>query len=247
MLQKFFILKSQYNKKLCIYVRLKRGFNMSVDIWQIGEQIKASDYYNYAKNNVKQNFQAWFLTGRAYNEAQATKQLANICDAMSTSYDQIINDQNEYVIELNEDLTDFEELKESIDEKIEQLYSEIKILGKKEEDGTITEEEQKELNIKRGELSSYMSDADKQINEKQNNIKSKNIDSQISSFSSKEAIAKDYGETTVEKAEEHLSSLHLFDDIYRIALQSGNNLLDKVEKSTEINDRIKECNKSFKI
>jgi len=219
---------------------------MSIDIWQIGEQIKASDYYNNAKDNAKSRCGIFGYIGKL-DEITATIQLAGICDAMSASYDQIISDQNEYIIELDDEVAVFEELKDSIDEKIEQLYSEIKILGKKEKDGTITEEEQKELNIKRGELSSYMSDADKQINEKQNNIKSKNIDAQISSFRTKEAIAKDYGETTVEKAEEKLSSIHLFDDIYNKALKSGNNLLDKVEKSTEINDRIKEYNKSFKI
>lgn len=228
---------------------------MSSEIWKIGVKTNAEDMFN----NVKENGVGgcWFARG----EVAAVKYLGNLCNAMSEAYDEIIEDQNEYLIDLENDVSKLEDLQEDINAKIKQLYKEIKELEKKEQKGTITEEEQLELESKKGELKTLMEDSDNQILEKGNEAKTKS-EEQTGKYKSKEAAAKDYGTTTVQKgqplADTELKTKSFWRSIFggtgrekkaagEFAVKAGTELLDKVNESTVIDKEIEKNYKKFNV
>ncbi len=228
---------------------------MSSEIWKIGVKTNAEDMFN----NVKENGVGgcWFARG----EVAAVKYLGNLCNAMSEAYDEIIEDQNEYLIDLENDVDSLEDLQEEISEKIKKLYKEIKELEKKEQKGTITEEERLELESKKGELKTLMEDSDNQILEKGNEAKTKS-EELTGKYKSKEAAAKDYGTTTVEKgqplADTELKTKSFWRSLFggtgrekkeagEFAVKAGTELLNKVSESATIDDKIEKNYKKFNV
>lgn len=220
---------------------------MSSEIWKIGQQTNAQNLYASIKDGIK------IGTG----ELLAVKHLTNICDKMSEAFGEIIDDQNEYLIEIEGEAAELESLKDDIDEKLIKLYNEIKAQEKKEQDGSITEEEKQELEAKKSELKAFMKDSDSKIAEKSESFKSKD-NTKLNESKSKMSIAKNYGEVTVEKGSAIADSEYEVKlwfggsvrlnttNLGKTAVDAGNNLLDKVETSLEINDKINENNRVFK-
>ena len=226
---------------------------MSSEIWKVGQEINAQSMFKNINDNGING--CWSVRG----EVAAVKVLTQMCNQMTTEFDEILDDQNEYLIEMENADLNFENLKADINEKIKQLYEEIKALEKKEQNGSITEEEQEELKSKKGELDALMKDSDNKVEEQVNAVKSKG-DEKIQSQKSKIAVAKNYGEVTVEKgtplSETEVSS-GFFKKLFGCtgkskkeageeAVEAGNNLLDKVTKSNDINDEIDKHYKNFK-
>ena len=227
---------------------------MSSDVWKIGQETSAQDMYD----NIKQKG----LNGCRFlrSDVIAVNQLTKICNAMTEAYDEVIDDKNEYLFEINEKVNEFENLKEDIDTKIQQLMQEIKSLEKKEQDGSITEEEQKNLENKKEELNTLISNSDKQIDDKTKEVKEKSNE-KVNKNKSKTAIAKNYGETTVEKGTplaETKVSHGFFKKLFGCtgknkkeagekAVEAGNNLLDKVDISNELDSDINKKYKTFNV
>ena len=67
--------------------------------------------------------------------------LLNTCEHLTKNYEQIIVDQNEYEVDIEENIEEIETLEEDIRAKIKKLEAEIAELNKKKEDGKITKEE----------------------------------------------------------------------------------------------------------
>ena len=222
---------------------------MSSEIWKIGQETSAKDMYEVSKRR------SIFA-----DEIFGVQKLTQICKTMSASYDEVVDDQNEYLIEMEGELNSIEDLKEEIDEKIKQLYNEIKELDKKEQNGTITDEEREKLKTKNGELDKYMHDADSRLDEKSNQITTKNNE-KANKHKSKQTIAKDYAETTIEKgtplAETEVKTKSFWRCLFGgtgenkkkagdAALEAGNELLDKVCTSEEIDSKIENNIKQIK-
>lgn len=222
---------------------------MVSNIWKVCQETNAQQMYENVKN-------ANFFN----KELNAVKSLTNICNQISDSYDEILDDQNEYLFELENDTASLDALKEDVDQKIKALFEEIKALDKKEKDGTITEEEKQELENKRGELSVLMKDSDEKINNAVSEAKAKG-DEKINQQKSKVAVAKNYGEVTLEKGKpladtkvSHGFFKKLFGStgknkkvVGEKAVEAGNNLLDKVSESTDINAKIEKGYKNIRI
>ena len=228
---------------------------MSSEIWKIGLETNAGDMYNNIKENGIDG--CWFIRG----EVMAVKYLGHLCNTMSEAYDEIIEDQNEYLIDLENDVDSLEDLQEEISEKIKKLYKEIKELEKKEQKGTITEEERLELESKKGELKTLMEDSDNQVLEKGNEVKAKS-EEQTGKYKSKEAVAKDYGTTAVEKgqplADTELKTKSFWRSLFggtgrekkeagEFAIKAGTELLNKVSESATIDDKIEKNYKKFNV
>ena len=222
---------------------------MASEIWKIGQDTNAQEMFEKSKR-----------MGIWQSEIFGVRKLTEICKTMSASYDEVVDDQNEYLIEMEGEINSIEDLKDEIDEKIKQLFTEIKKLDKKEKDGTITDEEREELKAKKGELDTYMHDADAKLDEKSNKIaesNSKNADK----HKSKQAIAKDYGETTVEKgtplANTEVKTKSFWRSIFGgtgegrkkagdAAVKAGEELLNKVGISEEIDKKVEDNIKQIK-
>ncbi len=219
---------------------------MSSEIWNIN--ISAQDYYKKVEENVP-----------AHSEVIAVKVLTNTCEDMSADFDELLEDENNYEIELDSLYDEFDNFEESSEDKIKTLLSEIQILERKEKDGTITEEEQKELDAKRTEFQSLNAEVQSKTKEQSDSInaKSENISSAIKDISTKEKMAKNFGEFLIEKgtplAETEVSS-GFFKKLFGNtgadkkeagdnALKAGNVLLGKVRNSIANSSAIERANR----
>jgi len=218
---------------------------MSSEIWKIGQETSAEDYYK----NIREKGINGCIFQRS--ETIAVSQLTNVCQAMIDAYNDIVEDQNEYQLEIDEIMKRAENTANDIQERIEKLLAEINELKQKEENGTLTEEEKGQLLVKLGQLRDLedlaavnnKTENDK-VNEKNDELKFENR--------SKEKIATEYGETTVEKGTP-LANTEVKGGFFRKlfgstgkhkkevgekAVQVGNNLLSKVSESVQIQNEI---------
>ncbi len=229
------------------------------DVWQLGKDTTASDFHQNVKD--KGIGECWFLRG----EVNAVKALTFVCQAMTISYDDVVDDQNQYLLEIDNLSSQLNVLNGNIQSKIEALQEEIKTIQKeikqlqeKEKNGTITEEEREllkekcgELYTKQEEIFNLTGESEKSTKDGINSIKSKHVEMQ-NSYKTRAKIATDYGETTVEKgkplAETEVKGgffRSLFGSTGRYekeageqAVQAGNELLDKANGSLETANEI---------
>lgn len=212
------------------------------DVWKIGQEINAKDYYN--------TFKELPLTR---GDVLAAKALTNVCEKMTQAYEQVIQDQNEYLIDIETSYEEMSTLEADLQAKIKQVEERLAELLKKQEDGTITESEQAEILSLNSELESLRAQADKQLGQKQDDI-SKLQENANKNHKSKKAIATNYGEVAIEKGEPLSETKDKTKSFWRKIfggwdkseerkagknlLQAGNDLLDKVSIATEIDETI---------
>lgn len=218
---------------------------MTSEVWKIGKETQAQDYYK----DIKQNgLNGMFMLK---SEAIAVNQLTKVCQEMINAYEEVIDDQNEYMFDIDEMVSKAEDTANDIRQRIEELEKEVAELTQKQEDGTITDEEKGELSAKSSELKYLQGLAEKTNEDNTKEIKDKN-EERKSEYRSKEKIATDYGETTVEKgtplAETKVKGgffRKLFGttgkhkkEVGERAVKTGNELLDKVSDSSKIEEKI---------
>lgn len=131
------------------------------------------------------------------NTVFAVSQMTKICEKMNEELNNIKDEQTNYEMDMAEEYADLLAEQAEIEEKMITLNKEIKDLEQKEKDGTITDEEQKELKTKRGELtnlfkSSKQDEMNDLINESEQ--KSNNLNNKLE-------VAQDFGEVTQEKGQ----------------------------------------------
>lgn len=185
-------------------------------------------------------------------EITAANVLTDICNKMAKDYDQIIADQNDYLVDIEVSLDEISDLEADLETKVEQLEKEQEELLKKKEGGTITEEEEAELLAKNDEITNLNTQAKTQIDTKNNEINKTTQEA-----GKKEDIAakaKDYGETAIEKGQPLSETKDkkksfwrkLFGgwnkqaerDAGKKLLEAGNGLLEQVNTSSEIDNEI---------
>ena len=213
---------------------------MSSEIWKIGQQDTAQGLYENVKKAVPSN-----------SEVRAVKVLTDICNKINAAYDEVIQDQNEYLMDIEKEDAELQKLVEETQKEINDNFTQIKKLEQKEQDGTITEEEQAELDSKKGKFNGLINDSNSQIKDKSGKLATESKE-RTNEQKSKISIAKNYGEVTVEKgtplSETHVSS-GFFKKLFGCtgadkkeagdkAVEAGNNLLDKVGQSLDINEQI---------
>ena len=220
---------------------------MSSEIWKIGQETNAQQMYEQAK------------IGALNNKIRGVLTLANMCNQMSEVFGEILDDQNEYLLDIENSDFGLQDLKTNLNKQIEKLMDEVKALEIKKQNGDITEEEQKDLNSKREELESLIGNFDSQIKNEKDKINEKSTE-KLQENKSKVAIAKNYGEVTIEKgtplAETEVSSgffKKLFGctgqdekDAGDAAVKAGTELLEKVDISDELNNQIDKHYNSIK-
>lgn len=188
-----------------------------------------------------------------FGSTLAAKVLTNACNSMSTEVDNIIQDQNDYFGEIEVELGDIIGLQEDMDNQVAQLEKEINELLAKKEDGTITEEEEKELESKTGEISTLTSSANSQIESKNSALKG--LVEKSNSCTSYLKSAEDYASTAVEKGEPLANTQNKRKSFWRKIfggwdksgirevgenlVEAGNNLGDKVGSASQIMNEIK--------
>ena len=220
---------------------------MATDVWEIGQNMSADKFYDEAQFYMPNVFVA-------KNEVVGANRMAEVCDKMSETYDQIIKDQNEYLLEIDNGFEDIAALESDLQAKIEALKKEIESLLKKKSAGTITEEEEAELVSKTAEMESLQTQFEEQVGTKNNQISEIANKAEQDGHKSKQAIALDYGETAVEKGEALSQTKNKRKSFWRKIfggwnqqkkrdagkklLESGEALLERVSTSSDIDDKI---------
>lgn len=201
------------------------------DVWKIAANTNASDMYQITKS---------MLFG---SEIMAANRLTNMCNQMSLSYDQIIDDQNEYITEIDAQINEIETLQKELDAKIkEQEVERNKILSKAGNDG-LSEDDEAKVNTINSEIEALNGDANAKIGSISSDIKGSS--SKLENTTSKADIATDYGNTAVEKGTPLANTEDKRKSFWRKlsgswnksaereagkkAVEAGNNLLDQVE------------------
>ena len=218
---------------------------MSSEIWQVGQKMSASDMYKDVKENGFEGIK--FLR----SDMMAVVQLTKACEKMIQAYNEITEDQTSYLVELDNESLELENLQADTEAKIKELMAEIKELEEKKENGTITEEEEAELESKKTELDSFHKSSAADIKTRTDKL-TDSADERVKESRSKISIANDYGETTVDKGTP-LAETKVKGGFFRKlfgstgkskkqvgenAVRTGNELLDKVADSVELNNDI---------
>ena len=223
------------------------------DVWKIGQDVKAADVWN--NGMLAGEYGAGFIwCGRVQQtDVQKANTLTNMCKAMSETYNQIVDDQNEYLVEVDEEMKEIEALQQELEAKIKAQEAERnKILEAAGHDG-LSEEDEAKVNSIEDEISGLTEDT---------NTKIADINSKVDSTSekakghrSKSEIATDYGNTAVEKGTPLSEMKDKRKSFWRKtfggwnksaerkagkkAVEAGNNLLEQVNTASDIEDKIK--------
>lgn len=223
------------------------------DVWKIGQNSKASEVWDNAyKAGGYAVYETRYL-GVVQTDITKANTLANICKAMSETYSQIVDDQNEYLVEVDEEMKEIEALQQELEAKIKAQEAERnKILEAAGHDG-LSEEDEAKVNSIEDEISGLTEDT---------NTKIADINSKVDSTSekakghrSKAEIATDYGETAVEKGTPLSEMKDKRKSFWRkafggwnksaereagkAAVDAGNDLLEQVATATDVEDKIK--------
>lgn len=206
------------------------------DVWKIAAQKSATDLYN-------EKIGGWCFT----SDIMKAERLTSMCNQMSNTYDQIIDDQNDYEMEIDAQLEEIETLKKDLEEKIQAQEAERqKILKTAGNDG-LTKEDESKIQTIDAEIASLNGDTNSKISaigSKVDDTSSKEKDN-----ASKAEIATDYGETAIEKGTPLANTKDKRKSFWRKlsgswnkaatrkagndAIDAGNNLLEKVATTSK--------------
>lgn len=202
------------------------------------------------KPQAEKFYNAWKDMGIFGGEILAAKVLTKTCDRYSKEFENIIKDQNEYILELDDNLEYIDNIQAELEEKIAELEAEKEELLAKEKDGTLTEEDKQRLEEIDAEIETLTNSANDDISA--HYVEAEHDEEGINSYDYRVAAATDFGETAVKKGEplsktqdkrksfwrKIFGGWNMKD--YRKAgeklLKSGNNLLDKVDESKSLNE-----------
>ena len=211
------------------------------NVWQIGQEKNAATFYDNMKKMI-------FIGSELY----AIGALTGMCNTMNSEFDEITNDENNYLIELDSIENDISAAKNELAQKIAELKAQIDKLEKKYDNGTITDKELEELKQKKQELNILVSDGNSYIDSMNSDAKTKGQEV-IKTHESKIKVAEDYGNVTLEKGTP-LAETKVKGGFFRKlfgttgkdkkkagekAVEAGNNLLDKVNVSKDLEKNIK--------
>lgn len=214
------------------------------DIWKIGQENSADRVYRQMKS-----------LGIGKCEQFAVARLTDMCEQMITEFDTVLQDKNEYILELEDYNLEVENANDDLQAKINKLLEEIEALRAKEQNGTITEEEKEELAAKNAELDGLYSQNNSVVETKGNELQTKG-ETLSADCKSKEKIATEYAETTIEKGQPLADTVVQRASFWRKltgktkrqkakkelgenAVKTGNALLEQVQISTELDPAMK--------
>ena len=224
---------------------------MSSDVWKIAQNTDANFVYETSSYYSG-------LFGLRKNELNGLKKITSMCLEMTANFEEVIQDQNKYIIEFENLEMEYLQNQENIENEINRLLAEIKALEMKEQNGTITEDEQKELSAKKDRLNSLYSGYSENKKDKQAELAESKA--QIKNeYGQKEKIAHNYGNLAIEKGNSFIDeeldkklkegeTISAFKYVFngkldrhlngKTAIAAGDALLDKVEESSLVDNKI---------
>ena len=158
------------------------------DVWKIGQENTSEDLYAKIKNRP-------FIG----NELIAVKILTNICNDMAKDFEKIVEDQNEYLFELEENTNNITELEQELKAKLQALEAEKNAILSKGAPDTLSDEDKQRLEEIDAEIETITKSTNSDIQTLE--TESDEAQDEVIGYDKKVSIATDYGETAIEKGE----------------------------------------------
>lgn len=212
------------------------------------------------ENSVRQNnaekFWEEMKSGKMgpvfFGQKMAASILGMVCDELAKKIETTIADTNEYVLDVDVTFAEFNATNAEIEAKIKKIEAEIASLQNKEKDGTITEEEKSELGVKTAELESLR--AQSAVSSAKQEKEASSVAGKLKENETLLAKGKDYGDTAIEKGKPMMETQDKHKSFWRKLfgtwnnqdirdsgkklVDSGENLLSKVDSSIELNKTV---------
>lgn len=222
------------------------------DVWKIGQDMKAEEFYNKAGKKGPAIFDA---TARVVS-------LTNTCIGMSRSYEQTIQDQNNYLLEIDDQLDEIENLQKELEAKVKAQTAEKEKLVKSAGDKGLPDEDKAKIDEINDEINTLTGETNTKIEGLNGNIKA--VASKSKYDLNKADIATDYGSTTIEKGQQLTEAkaedysggwermfYNLWDEAGQRkagekAVEAGNNLFNQINISSDIEKEINQKTRVLK-
>lgn len=236
------------------------------DVWKVAQKISAEDMYKnpwlrIAKSEdggVNSVELGMMICG---DDVIRVNNLTVMCEQMSSDYEGIVDDNNTYIIEIEKEMDNIQQLQEDLKKKIEKKNKETETavdgIYAKAKDGELTDEEQAEVNTlwtnSNSEIAGLSAQVQGLVDGKNSNIN--NIADNAVSSADKAKLATNYANTTIEKGEP-LSTMQdkkksfwrkMFGgwdksrerEAGKKAVEAGNTLLDQVTTANDLEKQIR--------
>lgn len=197
------------------------------------------------ESTARKLYEAFEKMPFAGGEMVAANIVRNICEDYTSKVEEVIEDKNEYVFDIENKTSEISTLEEEMRAKIEQLQVEIEALVQKKESGTITPEEEAQLEAKNAELDDVKASYSKSIETEKNDLEG--LQALLKNDDNKRLIerGRDFGGVAVEKGQKLAETKDKRKSFWRKLfntwdysatrkvgeklLEAGKNLLDKVK------------------
>ena len=236
------------------------------DVWKIAQKISAEDMYNCSSLRIAQNEDGGVKTvnlGIMFGGDDVTKvnNLTAMCEQMSSDYERIVDDNNAYVLEIEQEMDDIQQLQAELEKEIEQknkeTEKEVDSIYKNAKDGELTKEEQSKVDnlwtSSNSEIAGLSAEVQSKVDGKSSNVTK--IADNASSSADKAKTATKYANTTIEKGEPLSTMQDKRKSFWRKmfggwdksrereagskAVEAGNTLLDQVTTSNDLEKQIR--------
>ena len=235
------------------------------NIWDSVNQLSAKDMYTIISDNsgmlTKKVLERYGYESESINqcfgpsgELGAVRELTHICTEMTSQWAEIEKDQNEYALELDNMVLEIGNAESEKEQRLKELEEKIQELINKQNDGTLTDEEKEKLDAYYAEYNSLKETTESDIKNKKGNLRTKGLELS-NDINSKVAVAKDYGNKTVEvgtplaqtevkggffrKLFGKTRRMQEKKDVGEAAVSAGENLLEKVRGTKDLTNIIK--------
>lgn len=235
------------------------------DVWKVAQNMSAEDLYNNARLRITKSEDGGIKSvelGMMFYGDDVTKinNLTAMCEQMSNNYEEIIDDNNAYVLEIEQEINDIQQLQDELEKEIEQknkeTEKEVNSIYKNAENEGLTSEEESKIDAlwssSNSEIASLSTQAQSKIDSKNSNVGK--IADNATSSADKAEIATEYANTTIEKGEPLSTMQDKRKSFWRKtfggwnkarereagakAIEAGNTLLEQVSTSNDLEKKI---------
>lgn len=171
------------------------------DVWKVTQNLNAETFYNHS-NVLGSELEG--ITGRTamrlyISDVEKANNMTKVCEEMSKTYDQIIDDQNDYQMEVDAQLAEIEKLQLELERKVNEREAEKEKLVQAAGDEGLSDEDKEKFGALNDEIKGLTNDTNSQITGL--NDKAVTAANGAKSDLNKAEIATKYGEKALEKGE----------------------------------------------
>lgn len=222
-------------------VAVARSNGTNIDFLQKSQGKNAHDFYDSMNLGIFSN-----------GDLAKVQIMTKICDDMAQCYDAVIDEQNEYLLEIDTQLGEIDKLQAELEAEVKERKAERdKIISAAGDEG-LSDDDKAEVEKLNSEINGMTSETNSKIGDL--NGKVTGASQKAASNADRAETAKDYANTTIEKGEPLANMQDKTKSFWRKlsgswdkskeravgneAIEAGNNLLTQVQTSSNIEKQV---------